>query len=126
MKNRKSEGNAAPNAKNVRLKQAGDQQEEAQLPISKQPMTNRPLSLAENVATDKAVYTNKYVGRYKISILNRVTMISLAVRELEKRYGLEGMIDANIIYIDGKVLMGIQDINKVLQDYEEHHACTCK
>ena len=47
-------------------------------------------------------------------MLNRVTMISLTVRELEKRYGLEGMIDANIIDVDSKVLVGIRDIKKVL------------
>ena len=53
-------------------------------------------------------------------------MISLTVRELEKRYGLEGIVDTNTIDVDGKVLMIIRDIKNVLQDYEDHHACTCK
>ena len=53
-------------------------------------------------------------------------MISLTVQELEKRYGLEGVVDAKIIDIDNKVLMGIQYIKKVLKDYEDHHACTFK
>ena len=39
---------------------------------------------------------------------------------------MEGMIDANIIDVDGKVLMVILDIMKVLQEYEDHHACPCK
>ena len=59
-------------------------------------------------------------------MLNIVTVISLTVRELENQYGLEGMIDANIIDVYDKVIMGIRDINKVLQDYEDHHSCTCK
>ena len=59
-------------------------------------------------------------------MLNIVTVISLTVRELENQYGLEGMIDAKIIDVEGKVLLGIRDIKKVLQDYEDHHACTCK
>ena len=36
------------------------------------------------------------------------------------------MTDANIIGFDGKVLMGIRDIKKVLQNYEYHHTYTCK
>ena len=53
-------------------------------------------------------------------------MISLTVRELKKWYGLEGMIDANIIDAEDNVLMDIIDIKKLLQDYEDHHACNCK
>ena len=73
-----------------------------------------------------AVPPDKYSGKYKISMLNRATMTSLTVRELEKRYGLEGMVYSNIMDVDGKLLTGIQDIKKVMQDYEDHHACTCK
>ena len=36
------------------------------------------------------------------------------------------MVDTNIICIDGKVLMGIQDINKLIQYHKEHCACACK
>ena len=70
-------------------------------------MTNIPLSIAENVATTKDVPTDKYTCKYKISMLNRVKMISLTVQELEKRYGLEYMIDANIIEFYGKTIIGI-------------------
>ena len=70
-------------------------------------MTNIPLSIAENVATTKDVPTDKYTGKYIISMLNRVKMISLTVQELEKRYGLEYMIDANIIEFYGKTIIGI-------------------
>ena len=63
MKNRESEGDAAPTANNFSLEQAGNQREEAQLAISKHAMTNRPLFLAENVATAKAVPPDKYSGK---------------------------------------------------------------
>ena len=63
MKKRKSEADSAPTTNNVHLKQAGDQWEEAQLSISKHVMTNRPLLLAENIATSKAVPPDKYVGK---------------------------------------------------------------
>ena len=53
-------------------------------------------------------------------------MIRLSVRELEKRYGLEGIVYAKIIDVNGKVLMGIRNTKKVLQDYEDHRAYTCK
>ena len=46
IKKRKSEGGSAPTSKNVCFKKAGNLREEAQLAISKQAMTNRPLSLA--------------------------------------------------------------------------------
>ena len=82
--------------------------------------------MAENVASAKAVPLDKYTGNWKISMLNRVKMISLTVQELEKWYGWEEIIDANIIDFNGKVIMGIIYIKKVLQDYEDHHACTCK
>ena len=36
------------------------------------------------------------------------------------------MIDANIIDVNGRLLAGIRDIKKVLQDCEDHHAFTCK
>ena len=67
-----------------------------------------------NLATAKSVPPDKYAGKYKISMLNRVTMIRLTVREFEKRYGLEGVIDANIIDVSGKLLMGILDIKMLL------------
>ena len=69
---------------------------------------------------------DKYKDKWKVSMLNIVTMIMLTVRELEKWYGMEGMVDAKIIDASSKVIMVIQDIKKVLQDYEDHHACTCK
>ena len=42
-------------------------------------------------------------------------MISLTVLELEKKYGLEGMVDSNIIDSGDKVLVCIIDIKKLLQ-----------
>ena len=42
------------------------------------------------------------------------------------RYVLEDIIDANIIEINDNLIMAIRDIKKVMQDYEYHHACTCK
>ena len=48
-------------------------------------------------------------------MFNRMTIINLTVLELENKYGLDGMIDANIIDVNGKVLVGILDINKLLQ-----------
>ena len=107
MKKRKSEGDATPNANNVCLKQAIDRQEQAQLAIAKQVMTNRHILLVDKVATAKAVPPDKYADKYKISMFNRVTITSLTVRELEKKYGLEGMINVTIIDVDGKVIMGI-------------------
>ena len=59
-------------------------------------------------------------------MLNIVMMISLNLRELEKKYGLEGMIDANILDVISKVIICVRDIKKVLQDYEYHHVCTYK
>ena len=59
-------------------------------------------------------------------MLNIVMMISLNLRELEKKYGLEGMIDANILDVISKVIICVRDIKKVLQDCEDHHAFTCK
>ena len=47
MKKRKSEGYDNPTDKNIHLKQAGNQREEAQLATVKQVMTNSHLSLAE-------------------------------------------------------------------------------
>ena len=40
-------------------------------------------------------------------MLNIVNMTTLTVRDLEKKYGLEGILYANIIAINGKVLMVI-------------------
>ena len=84
MKKRKIEGDADPNANNFRLKQAGDRLEEAQIAAAKKAMSKRLL--ARNVTTAKAVPPDKYSGKYKLSMLNRVTMISLTVQELEKQY----------------------------------------
>ena len=81
-KKRKIEGDATPTASNVRLKQAGDRWGEAQLSMEKYVMTNRPPFIAEDVANAKAVPTDKYMGKYKILMLNRVKMISLTVQEL--------------------------------------------
>ena len=80
IKKRKSEGDDATTVNNVHIKQVDTQRGEAQLAISKHAMANRPLLLAENVATAKFVPPNKYAGKYKISMLNRVTMIILTVR----------------------------------------------
>ena len=85
----------------------GNQQEKAHIAIAKQVMINRPLLLAENVATVKAVPPDKYAGKYKISMLNIVMKIRLNMRELEKQYVLEGMVDANKIDVYGNVIMGI-------------------
>ena len=126
MKKRKSEGDADPTVNNFCLKQSGDRREEAQIAVVKQAMTNKPILLAENVATAKAALPDKYVSKYKISMLNIVAMISLTVQELENIYRLERMVDANIMDIYSKVLMCIRDIKKLIQYYEDHHACTCK
>ena len=63
MKKSKIEGGADPTARNFCLGQSGNQREEAHLSIAKQVMTNRPLSLAENLATVKYVPPDKYVGK---------------------------------------------------------------
>ena len=63
MKKRKSEGDATPTANDICLKQAGNQLKEAKLYIAKHDMTNRPLLLAENVATAKAAPPYKYAGK---------------------------------------------------------------
>ena len=63
VKNSKSEGDAAPTANNVFLKQAVNWKEEAHLDIVKQAMTNRPPLLVENVATTKAVPPDKNTGK---------------------------------------------------------------
>ena len=81
-KKRKIEGDATPTASNICLKQAGDRWGEAQLSMEKYVMTNRPPFIAEDVANAKAVPTDKYMGKYKILMLNRVKMISLTVHEL--------------------------------------------
>ena len=63
MKNKKSGSDADPTAKNIHFKQEGIWWEEAQIAITKQAITKRPLSHAENVTTAKSAPRDKYAGK---------------------------------------------------------------